>query len=149
MKRKLITGLLITLILIAFSACSNGSNSSSGGNGTVPVLTKAFITNVQPTSENLNTCPQLSQVNQNQTYYFVVDFYDPDMDVCNFQYSFYNFNTSHDIFTRTINQQYEYQFNYIDDFGNFANSGSANVSVYVTDNKGNKSNTLSISFTIQ
>ena len=101
MKQKIITGLLITVMLLTFTACPNPA--SNGGNGTAPVLKQVFIserTNI--TDENLNWnnlvpnktndfyyYPQgIDRTTRNHTYSLCIECTDPDLDVTTIEISY-------------------------------------------------------------
>ncbi len=101
MKQKIITGLLITVMLLTFTACPNPA--SNGGNGTAPVLKQAFIadrTNISDENLNWNNLlsnkthnfyyyPQESNSStRNHTYSLCIECTDPDLDVTTIEISY-------------------------------------------------------------
>ena len=109
MKRKIIVGLLITVMALAVTACKNPVE-----NGTAPVLKQAFIadrTNIS--DENLNWNKLLSNKThdfyyypqgidpstRNRTYSLCIECTDPDLDVTTIEISYDN-NTYHTFYDK-------------------------------------------------
>ncbi len=101
MKRKIIVGLLITVMALAVTACKTPANSED--KGTAPVLKQAFIadrTNIS--DENLNWNNLLPNMSHNfyyypqgidpstrhRTYSLCIECTDPDLDVTTIEISY-------------------------------------------------------------
>ena len=152
MKKKLILGMLTAALVMAFTACSNGSKEED--KGTRPVIDLWFIVN-NDTTVNANNLESVSSspvttvtVYPNNTptaniitkYKEVIAFKDPDKDVVKIEFSFDNFTST---ISTTVEQTYESllwicsnQY-YLESF--FNGNQSTTYSVRVTDSKGNVS----------
>ena len=109
MKRKIIVGLLITVMVLAVTACKNPVE-----NGTAPVLKQAFIadrTNISDEDFNWNNLlsnkthdfyyyPQgIDPSTRHRTYSLCIECTDPDLDVSTIEISYDN-NTYHTFYDK-------------------------------------------------
>ena len=109
MKRKIIVGLLITVMALAVTACKTPVE-----NGTAPVLKQAFIadrTNILDENLNWNNLlsnkthdfyyyPQgIDPSTRNRTYSLCIECTDPDLDVTTIEISYDN-NTYHTFYDK-------------------------------------------------
>lgn len=109
MKRKIIVGLLITVMALAVTACKNPVE-----NGTAPVLKQAFIadrTNISDEDFNWNNLlsnkthdfyyyPQgIDPSTPHRTYSLCIECTDPDLDVTTIEISYDN-NTYHTFYDK-------------------------------------------------
>ncbi len=100
MKRKIIVGLFITVMVLSVTACKNPVE-----NGTAPVLKQAFIadrTNISDENLNWNNLlpnmthnfyyyPQgIDPSTRNRTYSLCIECTDPDLDVTTIEISYDN-----------------------------------------------------------
>lgn len=109
MKQKIIVGLLITVMVLAVTACTPPVE-----NGTAPVLKQAFIadrTNISDENLNWNNLlsnkthdfyyyPQgIDPSTRNRTYSLCIEYTDPDLDVTTIEIS-YDDNTYHTFYDK-------------------------------------------------
>lgn len=112
MKRKIIVGLLITVMALAVTSCKNPASSED--KGTAPVLKQVFIadrTNISDENLNWNNLlqnkthdfyyyPQESNPStRNHTYSLCIECTDPDLDVTTIEISYDN-NTYHTFYDK-------------------------------------------------
>lgn len=112
MKRKIIVGLLITVMALAVTACKNPTSSED--KGTAPVLKQVFIadrTNISEENLNWNNLlsnkthdfyyyPQgIDPSTRNRTYSLCIECTDPDLDVTTIEISYDN-NTYHTFYDK-------------------------------------------------
>ena len=113
MKRKIITGLLITIITLVFTSCKNPASSED--KGTAPILKEAFIaerTNISDVNLNWNNLlpnktnsfyyypsQGIDPSTRNRTYSLCIECTDPDLDVTTIEIS-YDGNTYHTFYNK-------------------------------------------------